>query len=103
MLKFLEKGDNMPDKEQEIRKNHKLNEVTSLYDHNYGNVILQCLHKCKQNQNVYIPGIIKAVLFYTMLLVIPSGLSTYYSNTPIFNLKNKAYQDNPVFRKKHDL
>ena len=54
MLKFFEKGEELPDKDWERNKNQKCDHVTSLYDHNFGNHILQCVCRQKQNQNVYI-------------------------------------------------
>ena len=99
ILKFFEKDKDILDKDRERRKSQKLDDVTSLYDHNYGKCILQCVHKGNQNLNVYIPGIIWVGLCYTMPLVMPIGLFADDLNVNVFNSKDKAYNDDPVFQK----
>ena len=74
MLKFFDPDEEISVEQQEQLKNQKLDAIVQQYDHNYGNCILACTHKKKFNRNVYIPGIIRAGLCYTMLLVILSGL-----------------------------
>ena len=64
--------------------------------------MLCCTHKSKHNRNVYIPGIIRAGLCYTMPLIIPSGLKASDPSATIFNSKDKAYQDDKDFRKNCD-
>ena len=87
MLKFFDELEiaEMPPEMQDTINNQVFNKATSEYNHNYGNCILCCTHKRKFNKNVYIPGIIRAGLCYTMPLIIPSGLKASDPTTNIFN------------------
>ena len=62
-----------------------------------------CTHKNKHSYNIYIPGIIRAGLCYTIPLIIPSGLQPSDPAATIFNSQEKAYQDDKDFRKSCDL
>ena len=83
-------------------KRQELDDVSKKYTHNYGNCMLCCTHKSKHNRNVYIPGIIRAGLCYTMPLIIPSGLKASDPSANIFNSKDKAYEDDNDFCKDCD-
>ena len=76
--------------------------MTETYNHNYGNCILTCTHRKKFNRNVYIPGIIRAGLCYTLPLIIPSGLPASDPSATVYTSREKAYNDDPSFRKRCD-
>ena len=65
--------------------------------------MLCCTRKNKFNRNIYIPGIICAVLYYTMPLIIPNCLQASDSVTTIFNPQEKVYKKDKDFRKTCDL
>ena len=73
MIKFFEPGEiaELPNVHRNKLKGQKLDQVTEKYDNNYGNCILVCTHKSKYNRNIYIPGVIRAGLCYTMPLILP--------------------------------
>ena len=48
---------------------------------------------------MYIPGIIQSGLCYTLPLIIPSGLSAQDPSATIFTSREKAYQEDPSFKK----
>ena len=87
---------------QEKIRNQQLDEVTSTYNHNFGNWILTCTHKKQYNQNVYIPGVIRAGLCYTMPLILPSTLPATDLSSTIFTSKEKAYLEDPKFKQSCD-
>ena len=87
MVKFfdeMEIAKMSPDMRDKIN-NQVLNKDTSEYDHNYRNCILCYTQKRKFNINVCIPGITCAGLFYTMPLIIPSGLKASNPTANVFN------------------
>ena len=49
MLKFFKAKEELPEYQPEQIKNHKFDEVTKQYNHNYGNCILSCTYKKKSN------------------------------------------------------
>lgn len=100
MLKFFNPDEELPEAEENTIKNQKLDKVTEKYDHNYMNCIITCTHRKKFNSNIYILRIIKVGLFYTILLIIPSGLSTKDPYATVLNSRDKAYNDDADFRKK---
>ena len=85
MLKFFEPEEELPETQKQRVRNQRLDDVTKQYDHNFGNCILACTHKKKSNRNVYIPGIIRAGLSYTMPLILPSGLRATDPSASILN------------------
>ena len=100
MLKFFEPDEvhDLPAAEKTKVQNQQLDQVTKQYDHNFGNCILSCTHRSKSNRNIYIPGIIRFGLCYTMPLLIPPGVvpSNHPSATPLNSLE-KALDVDPVF------
>ena len=99
MLKFFNPGEEIPECQYNRINDQKLDDVTKLYDHNYGNFILSCTHKKNFNQNVYIPGIICSELCYTLPLIIPSGLPATGQSATVLNSREKAYSDDRGFKK----
>ena len=101
MLKFFEPDEvnELPTEERDKIKMQKLDDVTNSYNNNFGNCILSCTHKKKSNRNLYIPGIIRGGLCFTMPLMIPSGLSSRDSTATIYNSRSKAYKEDPSFCK----
>ena len=74
----------------------------------WGNCIIMTMgidfnHKKKLNRSVYISRIISAYLYYTMPLIIPSGLFVDDSSATLLNSREKAYNDNAHLRNKCDL
>ena len=100
MLKFFEPDEinDLPTPEKARVENQQLDRVTEQYDHNFGNCILSCTHRAKSNRNIYIPGIIRSGLCYTLPLLIPPGViaSNHPSATPLNSL-DKALDVDPVF------
>ena len=62
------------------------------FHHNFGNCILQCIHQHKQNQNLYIPGIVQIGLCYTLTIAIPSCLPVNVNYLDSFGLSGGSEQ-----------
>jgi hypothetical protein len=63
----------------------------------YGTCMLTCLHRFRQTGNLAIPGIIRPGLCFTEPLM-PADLPTFHAKATIYNSKQKALQDDPVFQ-----
>ena len=105
MVKFFEPDEikELPVSQREKQKRQLSDSVTSSYDHNYGNCILACTHKSKSNRNIYIPGIIRSGLCYTMPLVIPPGHRSNHPEASTLNSLEYAIKHDPKFKLKCDL
>ena len=107
MIKFFEQTEieELPLKEREKIKNQKLHmdEIHYSYNHNFGNCILTCTHKRKFNRNIYIPGVIRNGLCYTMSLIIcKNRLPADFEEATVVNSFEKAYRDDLPYRKACD-
>ena len=100
MLKFFEPGeiDDLPEEQQRTLNAQELDKVTEKYNRNYGNCILACTHKRKFNRNVYIPGIIRNGLCYTMPLILRSDVPADAEGATTFTSREKAYLEDRSFR-----
>ena len=105
MVKFFEPDEikELSSSQQAKQKRQLSDSVTSCYDHNYGNCILACTHKSKSNRNIYIPGIIRSGLCYTMPLVIPPGPRSNHPEASSLNSLEYAVKHDPTFKLKCDL
>jgi hypothetical protein len=70
---------------------------TKRYNLDYGTCLLTCLYCFRQTGNLSIPGIIRSGLCFTEPLI-PADLPASYAKATIYNLKQKALQDDPVFQ-----
>lgn len=105
MMRFFEQAeiDELPVEERDKIRNQKLDDFTRTYDHNYGNYILCCTHKRKFNRNIYVPGVIRNGLCYTMPLMISrKRLPADFKEATVVNSFDKAYQEDLPFRKACD-
>ena len=107
MVKFFEQSEieELPPTERDKIKKQKqeLDEVQYSYNHNYGNCMLSCTHKRKFNRNIYIPGVIRNGLCYTMpLMICRERLPADFEEATVVNSFDKVYQDDLPFRKACD-
>ena len=105
MIKFFEPSEieELPPTERDKMKKQYKDEVTVNYNHNYGNCILCCTHKRKFNRNIYIPGVIRIRLCYTMpLMICRKRLPADFEEATVVNSFEKAYQDDLSYRKACD-
>jgi hypothetical protein len=69
------------------------------YNFDYGNCLLTCMHRFCSSQNLNVPGVIRSGLCFTQPLVIPD-LPTSHAKATIYNSKEMALRDDPVFKSK---
>jgi len=67
------------------------------YNFDYGNSLLTCTHRSSQNLNV--PGVIRSGLCFTQPLIIPD-LPASHAKATIYNSKEMALRNDPVFKSK---